>query len=180
MRNFKLALCVLSLGLVSGFTHAATQGTVEFNGKLINETCKIDDDSVDIVVQLPTLSTQTLTAAGDTGGSRLFDISVNSCPASITKVAAHFEAIGGSGSDASTGNLTNDAKASGDDVAATNVQIRLYNSDEKPLALGATGSAAAVDSTGKASMRYYGGYYATGKTTAGLVHAKARYTLSYP
>lgn len=181
MRNFKLTVCALALGMASSsFVHAAgevTQGTVEFNGKLITETCSIDTDSQAIVVTLPTLSTTTLAAAGATGGSKLFDINVSGCGTGLTKVAAHFEAIGGSGSDSTTGNLTNDY--SGSETAATNVQVRLYNSDEQPLALGDTGTAATIANQ-KATMRYYGGYYATGATTAGQVHAKAQYTLAYP
>jgi len=178
MRNFKMTVCALALGMVSAsFVQAATQGTVEFNGKLINETCVIDPGSENIVVTLPTLSVQTLDAAGATGGSTSFDINVTDCPAAITKVAAHFEAIGGTGTDATTGNLINDQTTD----AATNVQVRLYNSDETQLTLGQTGTAAVVDTTGQtATMRYYGGYYATGVTTAGNVHAKAQYTLAYP
>lgn len=181
MRNFKLTVCALALGMASSsFVNAAVgQGTVEFNGELTANTCTIDADSQNIVVTLPTLSTKTLAKAGDTGGSKLFDINVSECDAAVTKVTAHFEAIGGSGSDATTGNLTNDADAA---TAAKEVQIRLYDADESQLALGDTGKVpAAVDAnTHKASMRYYGGYYATGQTTAGKVHAKAQYTLAYP
>ncbi|KAB8313466.1 type 1 fimbrial protein [Erwinia endophytica] len=178
MRNFKMTVCALALGMVSAsFVQAATQGTVEFNGKLINDTCVIDPESENIVVTLPTLSVQTLAEAGATGGSTSFDIKVTDCPAAITQVAAHFEAIGGTGTDAATGNLINDETTD----PATNVQVRLYDTDEAPLALGNTGTASEVDTTSQtATMRYYGGYYATGTTTAGNVHAKAQYTLAYP
>lgn len=178
MRNLKVIVCALALGMTaSQAANAATQGTVTFNGELITETCTIDTDSENITVTLPTLSTTTLATAGATGGSKLFDINVSDCPTAITLVAAHFEAIGGSGTNSSTGNLTN--TYSGTDTAATNVEVRLYNSDEQPLALGSTGDTATV-SSGKASMRYYGGYYATGVTTAGKVYAQAQYTLAYP
>ena len=93
----------------------------------------------------------------------------------MTQVAAHFEAIGSSGVDSATGNLTN-TDASG----AKEVEVRLYNSDEKQLKLGESGNPFPVDADGKATLRYYGGYYATGATTAGKVNAKAQYTLVYP
>ncbi|WP_158780623.1 fimbrial protein [Pantoea sp. BAV 3049] len=189
MRNFKLTVCALALGMMasSSFVYAAgevTQGTVEFNGELINETCSIDADSQAIVVTLPTLSTTTLASPGATGGSKLFDINVSGCPtgtdAGITQVAAHFEAIGGTGTNATTGNLTNVYSGTTADPAAGNVEVRLYNSNEEPLALGQTGDAATISSTGTATMRYYGGYYATAATTAGKVNAKAQFTLAYP
>lgn len=175
MRNFKMVMGLLALGVASTGAQAVTQGTVEFKGKLIADTCQIDPASVNLVVTLPTLSVTTLNEAGATGGSKAFDINVIECSADIKKVGAHFEAIGGSGTDSQTGNLINDLTSTD---AAKNVQVRLYNSDETPMILGTTGNSAPVDAQ-KATMRYYGGYYATGKTTAGSVHAKAQYTLSY-
>ena len=174
MRNFKMVVGLLALGVASSCAQAATQGTVDFNGLLIAETCAIDPASENLVVTLPTLSVVTLAKDGATAGSKAFDINVINCDPAIKNVGAHFEAIGGSGSDSQTGNLINDAATD----AATNVQVRLYNSDEKPMPLGTTGVSAPVKD-GKATVRYYGGYYATGVTTAGKVHAKAQYTLSY-
>ncbi|MCX8958675.1 fimbrial protein [Erwinia psidii] len=186
MRNFKVVVCALTLGMTISAQAAneVTQGTVEFDGKLITETCSIDTDSQTIKVTLPTLSTQTLTAAGAVAGSKSIDINVSGCPtgtsAGITQVAAHFEAIGGSGVNSSTGNLTN--AYTGSETKAGNVEVRLFDADGvTQLTLGETGTAFDIDnSTGKASMRYYGAYYATDTTTAGKVYAKAQYTLAYP
>ncbi|CAH6321032.1 fimbrial protein [Pantoea agglomerans] len=179
MRKLKLSVCAVAMTIASGSAMAVGQGTVTFNGQLIAETCTIANDSIDVQVTLPTVSVQTLAAAGATAGSKGFDLNVIDCPAGITQVAAHFEAIGSSGVDSTTGNLTNQYTGTTDDPAATAVQVRLYNSDEQPLKLGETGAAAAVTS-GSATMRYYGGYYATAKTGAGKVNAKAAYTLAYP
>ncbi|MEE4411151.1 MULTISPECIES: fimbrial protein [unclassified Serratia (in: enterobacteria)] len=180
MHKLTLTLCAMALAAASTSALAAdevTQGTVTFNGELTASTCSIVSDSVDRQVQLPKVAIQTLSAAGTSAGSKGFDLNVEKCPAGITKVAAHFEAIGSSGVDSATGNLTNQYQGAG--TKATNVQVRLYNSDEQQLKLGDTGAAATVTG-GKATMRYYGGYYATEKTTAGLVYAQARYTLVYP
>jgi major type 1 subunit fimbrin (pilin) len=180
MRNLKMTLCAMALAAASTSALAAdeTQGTVTFNGELIAETCTIASDSVDRQVQLPTVSIQTLNAAGTAAGSKGFDLNVENCPTGITQVAAHFEAVGSSGVDSATGNLTN--QYTGAETSATNVQVRLYNSDEQQLKVGETGEAAAVATDGTATMRYYGGYYATAATTAGMVYAQARYTLAYP
>lgn len=180
MHKLTLTLCAMALAAASTSALAAdevTQGTVTFNGELIAETCSIASDSVDREVQLPKVSIQTLNAAGTNAGSKGFDLNVENCPEGITQVAAHFEAIGSTGVDSSTGNLTNQYQGAG--TKATNVQVRLYNSDGQQLKLGETGAAADV-TDGKATMRYYGGYYATAATTAGLVYGQARYTLAYP
>jgi major type 1 subunit fimbrin (pilin) len=179
MQKFKMTLCALMLTTASASALAAneTQGTVTFNGRLYAETCSIASDSVDRKVELPKVSVQTLKASGDKAGSKGFDLNVENCPAGISQVAAHFEAIGSSGVNSATGNLTN--KYQGAEQKATEVEVRLYNSDEQPLKLGETGAPAAVKD-GKATMRYYGGYYATGQTTPGMVYAQAQYTLAYP
>ncbi|MBK4726008.1 fimbrial protein [Pantoea agglomerans] len=185
MEKMKFLATALALSLTASYSYAADlgvgQGKVTFNGKLIAETCQLEDGMDNIMVTLPTLSTQTLAVAGATGGSKVFEIKVKDCGKSIKKVAAHFEAIGSTGVDPKTGNLENKAVTVGEDKPATGVQIRLYNSDaeQNQLLLGDTGESFTVE-TGKATMRYYGGYYATAQTTAGLVTATAMYTLSYP
>ncbi len=187
MRRLKMKLCVAALATLSAAAMAADdelapgQGTVTFNGKLISDTCTIASDSKDIQVTLPTLSIQTLKSAGITAGSKVFNVNVENCPKEITKVAAHFEAIGSSGVDSATGNLTNQYPDGGTaDPKAGNVEVILYDSNEKHLKLGDTGSGVKPGADGKATMTYYGGYYATDVTTAGKVLAKARYTLAYP
>lgn len=183
MRKIKLALYVLALSTSSACVMAddkptpVTQGTVTFNGKLISETCSIASDSKALIITLPTISTQSLNAPGAAAGSKGFDINVEQCPEAIKKVAAHFEGIGSSGSDTTTGNLTNGFPT--ETERADKVQVRLYDSNEKQLKLGDTGSPYAV-TDGKATLRYFGGYYATGATTAGNFQAKVMYTLAYP
>ncbi|MFJ3458563.1 fimbrial protein [Scandinavium goeteborgense] len=190
MSKFKVAMCALAISLASGYVQAAepvppapvaadTQGVVTFTGKLIAETCIVDDTSKDIQVTLPTLSTTSLAAAGDEGGSSTFTINVKSCPAEITKVAAHFEAIDATKFNAVTGNLINqDLEADG---GATNVEVRLFEADGTVIPVGSTGSSFAVDATdGTAALTYVGAYYATAATTAGTVKAQVQYTLAYP
>ncbi|MGE9551474.1 fimbrial protein [Erwinia amylovora] len=178
MYKFNCIAGVVALGVVAGHAMAATpagQGTVTFNGTLTANTCVIDGD-VDQTVTLPTLSVKTLATAGNEAGSKNFDIKVKECDAS--KVATHFEAIGSSGVDATTGNLTNSLTG---DEAATKVEIRLYNPDGTQIRAGDTGKEYTVDSTAKtATMTYVGGYYATGQSTAGNVAAKIVYTIAYP
>lgn len=143
MQKTKLSACVLAL-LATSFTFSAAaadelqtgQGLVTFNGELVGETCTIENDN--LIVTLPTVSTQSMTTAGIQTGVKNFDIKVKDCPTSFTQVAAHFEPIGSSGIDSSTWNLLNDYEATDGNEAATNVEVRLFNSDFSQLRPGDT------------------------------------------
>ncbi|AXK61798.1 MULTISPECIES: fimbrial protein [Burkholderia] len=148
-------------------------GKVTFNGKLIQETCKINAGDEDKVVTLPQISTQSLTAAGQTAGSTMFDISVSECPAGLNLVAAHFETAH---MDPDTRNATNQAPTA---TAAGLVQVQLLDRDgTTPILLGSSGAPVAI-SGGAAKMSYGGQYFATGQTTPGDVMAVVNYTLAY-
>ncbi|PJE87728.1 fimbrial protein [Yersinia mollaretii] len=181
MRKVNLAVCALALSVASGAALAGTDGTVTFNGKLISETCKVEPGSKDVIVTLPTLSTQNLDKAGQEAGSTSFLINVIDCPKEITKVAAHFEAINSTGANPVTGNLTNSEKTD----PAGEVEVRLYDiADGKQIRVGDTGAKfdvvpGAGTDPGTATLSYAGGYYATEATTPGAVTAKVQYVLAY-
>ncbi|WP_444823369.1 fimbrial protein [Yersinia pseudotuberculosis] len=180
MRKLNLAVCAVALSVISATSYAATGGTVTFNGKLIAETCQVDTDSENITVTLPTLAIQSLAAAGDQDGSKDFEIKVLDCPATLTQVGAHFNAIDSSGVNPATGNLVNKAPTD----AAGNVEVRLYNVDDSTqISVGDTGNMVDIvrvgTAPGTATMMYAGGYYATDATTAGDVLAKVEYVLAY-
>jgi major type 1 subunit fimbrin (pilin) len=176
MRKIQYTLCALALAVSAG-ANAAYDGKVTFDGELIDDTCTIATDSVDIKVPLPKMQTSLLAAAGDSAGATTFKINVENCPTAITKVAAHFDANANSGWDPATGNLTNAAATD----PAKLVQVRLYNTDDNSqIAIGQAGHQFPVDTTtNKASMIYAGGYYATGKAEAGKVSAWVQYVVDY-
>lgn len=185
MQKNKVSISLLAL-FASSFALSASaadtlnpgQGMVTFDGELVGETCTIENDN--LIVTLPTVSTQSMQGAGGQSGIKNFDIKVKDCPASFKKVAAHFEPIGSSGINYSTWNLKNDYQdTTGSKDAAANVEVRLFNSDHTHLRPGDTGKEVDIVG-GQASMTYAGGYYATGVTTAGKVTAHVVYTLSYP
>jgi len=191
MNKFKFALCVIALGVASVNTYAADEpvltgdGTVTFTGKLTANTCQVDQDSKDRQVTLPTLSTQRLTTAGNYDGTTNFTLNVINCSADVKEIGAHFEALGSTGRNPATGNLTNsDVSATG----AKNVEVRLYDADGSQLVLGSSSKTISVtaaaegetESTGgTATLNYAGGYYATGQTSAGDVKAQVVYSLVY-
>ncbi|AJJ21331.1 frimbrial protein [Yersinia intermedia] len=181
MRKVNLAVCALALAVSSTTAFAATNGTVTFNGLLQDDTCQIETGTENVQVTLPTLATSSLANPGDEQGSKNFTISVVDCPAAVTKVSAHFNAINSDGVNATTGNLTNSATTGG----ATGAEVRLYNMDSSQIRVGDTGAAFNVtpgtgaDPKGTTTLSYAGGYYATKATTPGAVTAKVQYVLSY-
>lgn len=168
MKSKKLAMYVTILSMTgASWVNAADtlqegQGTVTFNGRLQNETCRVADDSKDIIVTLPILSTVSLSAAGEEAGTQGFTINVNNCPPAMSQVAAHFEAIDSSGVNSATGNLKNSADAA---TAASNVEIRLYDFDATHLRIGNSSAPQPVEAgTHTASLYYYARYYALAAT----------------
>ncbi|MFZ4835558.1 fimbrial protein [Rouxiella sp. Mn2063] len=191
MNKFKTAMCIIALGVVSSNTYAdmptdmGGDGTVTFTGKLTANTCQVDTESKDKKVTLPTLSTQKLTTAGNYAGTTSFQLQVINCSPDVTEIGAHFEALGSTGKDPATGNLIN---SDASDTGAKNVQVRLYDADNTQLALGTASKTVAITAApagapegtgGTATLNYAGGYYATGKTTAGDVKAQVVYSLVY-
>ncbi|SEQ76927.1 major type 1 subunit fimbrin (pilin) [Rosenbergiella nectarea] len=182
MSKYKVLLCTALLFPLSQLAHAADptkltdqQGIITFTGALTGETCEIVGDR-NFNVLLPKLSISTLKESGSEAGSKEFIISVKNCSSTLKNIGVHFEAVGGSDKDSVTGNLKN--SLAGATNAASNVQVRLYQ-EQKQIRLGDTSTAVALVNNA-ADMRFAGGYYSTGQATAGLIEAKAIYTIAYP
>ena len=189
MKKIKLALLVAG-SLVAGASTSAFaegQGTVTFDGELIEETCKIGGKSPDQTVTLPKVSVKTLAASGDEGGYMPFTIKVDCSGTDATnligkKVAIHFEPVGKTTDwDPKTGNLMNKLAATG---GAENVQVKIYNTNDGKRVhnkIGDTGASVDITAANKViDFTYVGGYYATAQTTVGKVAATVMYTLVYP
>ncbi|MGV3346075.1 fimbrial protein [Enterobacteriaceae bacterium LUAb1] len=183
----KTTLCLALLGMMSSASVMAEDvvnkdGTVTFTGKLIEQTCVLEDGFDNITVELPTVSTKKLAELGQQVGSTTFLIKVKECPTEIKKVGAHFEAIANSGFNPETGNLKNGTAPGGTRAAsAKNVEVRLYNTtDNKQIIVGDSKSAFFdVKADGTATMSYAGGYYATGQSEAGEVYAQSQFVMKY-
>ncbi|MCG9493364.1 type 1 fimbrial protein [Acinetobacter pittii] len=173
----KLAL-IAALSVVGIVNAQAADGTITINGLVTDKTCDITTPAgKDFTVTLPTVSKQTLAAAGDVAGRTPFQINLANC--SEGKVAAYFEP--GSTVDFNTGRLNN---TQGD---AGNVQVQLLGDNNNfipVLAAGANGAQANsqwvdVADGATADLNYYAEYYATGASTAGTVGTSVQYTIIY-
>ncbi|MGU3414495.1 fimbrial protein [Enterobacteriaceae bacterium C23F] len=184
MRKYTTAISALALVVSSAFAASAfaVDGTITINGKITDTTCTIsvDGGSNDATVTLPTVSSSTLTAAGQTAGATPFNISLSNCSGtSLNTASTYFEP--GAYVDSTTGRLNIDSTAAD---AATNVQVELLNADRNAIVAGASVANGQNDvpvdiSGGNGTLNYYAQYYATGASTAGSVTTQVDYTMTY-
>lgn len=180
MKRKALAIALLVSAAGAQFANAA-DGTINFNGELVSQTCTIAVNGVVspavATVTLPTISTGRLTAAGQTEGRTGFNIQLSNCVGTATTAAAFFNA--GSTVDPVSGNLKNMTGS------ATNVQLQLVD-QQGGLAIKAGNTNQitqttrnTIDGTGAANMPYAVQYFATGAAGAGTVVSSVTYNVDY-
>lgn len=178
MKKLFLTTLVLATSVTAFAVDNSKDGTVNFNGKLVENTCQVDSASKDLTVQLPTLPTRLLNAANTTAGLTLFQIQLNGC-AENTKARAYFVPTPDK-VNLQSGRLVNTAERPKSD----NVEVELLDSDSKRV-INATGNGGHQGSTlqtitnSNNKLNYYARYYATGTTTAGNVKASVDYYVEY-
>ncbi|WP_322015171.1 fimbrial protein [Paraburkholderia sp. J12] len=150
--------------------------TIHFTGTYIADTCTVVS-SPDMTVTLPTISTQSLTTAGMTAGATVFTVSMQ-CDSDVTGALVYFES--GSTTDPATGYLV--PQAVGGTTSATNVEVMLENGDGSPIKVGDrnTMKVIPVTSTGPTPANFIAKYYATGRTTPGMVNTYVTYVIQMP
>ncbi|MNK19281.1 Major fimbrial subunit precursor [compost metagenome] len=182
MKKTFIAAVIASVSSIAtlGVAHAE-DGTIDFTGEIVTNTCTIGGAGKNFSVALPPVSTTSLAAGGQTAGTTGFAIELINCDPKSGQVTAFFEAD--SGVDMNSGRLNNLTlpPAGG----AANVQVELLNEKFGSIKIGAPVNLqnlvyADIDTvTGGAKLQYFARYYATALAEAGDVDAKARYTLTY-
>lgn len=188
MKKLTLAASlVLGFGLVANAN--AVDGSVTFNGKVVNQTCTVITGKQNQTVTLPTVQLSSLNATGTTAGETPFTISLTNCntkkTSGVTQVKAFF-LPNATDVDENTHNLINKANGS----AANNVQIQLLNKNLTVIKVGENVTdqnvnGTDIDDTGKndgtvtAELKYFARYYATNAVTAGEVTSKVEYNIVY-
>lgn len=177
------ALIVAGAAMGAQFAHAS-DGTVNFVGKVNDQTCTPTAASKDLTVTLPTVSKSSLVNPGDTTGVTPFTINLTGCNAAAGNVRAYFEP--GPTVNMADGNLTNTKVAGG----ATNVEIALLNptasltGTTRNILVNADATAQVsayqpIQADGTAALPYAAQYYATGVSTPGDVTSSVTYSISY-
>lgn len=163
----------------------AYDGTVTFEGEILSDgTCKIDTDSQNRTVTLPTVGKANLSLAGQTAAPVPFSITLKECNAAdAQKANLLFSVSGATRGQIYLSNVTGKGKA-------TNVGIQIVKADGTNTPIKVDGNEANSDKaadTGKEQNRtviqprfdYFAHYYATGAATAGDVEATATFQVQY-
>ncbi|TKC89800.1 type 1 fimbrial protein [Trinickia terrae] len=173
-----LCLVAGAVVLFGSSAQAATSPSVQINftGNYVAASCTVAGDANQLVT-LPTISTQSLNAAGQTAGSTMFTIPVK-CDSGVPYVRVYFES--GATTAATTGNL-NLTSVSGK-VSAGGVQVQLQNVDGTLIKVGdrSTMKIVTVNTTDSMPISFIARYYATGASTAGVVQTYVTYVLEMP
>lgn len=188
MKKLTLAASlVLGFGLVANAN--AVDGSVTFNGKVVNQTCTVITGKKDQTVKLPTVQSSSLATPKSTAGETPFTISLTGCNTKNTSGISQVKAFflpNATNVNETTHNLINIATNS----PATNVQVQLLNKDLSVIKVGenitdqnVTGTdindAGKTDGTVTAELKYFARYYATSAAGTGDVNSKVEYNIVY-
>lgn len=188
MKKLTLAASlVLGFGLVANAN--AVDGSVTFNGKVVNQTCTVIAGKKDQMVTLPTVQSSSLATPKSTAGETPFTISLTGCKTKATSNTSKVKAFflpNANNVDENTHNLINIETNS----PATNVQVQLLNKDLSVIKVGENVTdqnvkGTDIDDTNKtdgavtAELKYFARYYATTQAGAGNVNSKVEYNIVY-
>lgn len=170
MKNSLIAAAVLSVALSS--TAFASDGKVNFTGKITDTACVVDTDSLNQTVNLGSVSTTSLADAGATSGAKKFTLVLSSCPEAVTSATVRFDGIEVPG----TNSLL--ALTAGADTAK-DVGIQISDAKNNVINLFQDSAAYAL-TTGVNKLDFTARYYAISKNvTAGDANAVTEFTIIY-
>ncbi|WP_354692725.1 fimbrial protein [Phytobacter sp. RSE-02] len=192
MKKLLLVASVTAAISLVNTASAATNGTVNFSGKLTDQTCQVtlnDGSSASGTVTLPTVIKEKLVTTWDTAGKTPFTLKLTGCKASTTSfgVTAYFP--GNSYSIDNSGTLLN--QETGPTAAEyVNLQIlQKVGSTETALQIGkpitdahykfTTVAANATSATMNYAVQYINSYEAGAIVKPGKVKGIAVYELAY-
>ncbi|HHF3424112.1 TPA: fimbrial protein [Haemophilus influenzae] len=179
LHRLALLACIVALPAY------AYDGKVTFQGEILSDgTCKIETDSKNRTVTLPTVGKANLRIAGQTAAPVPFSITLKECHAAdAQKANLLFSVSGATRGQIYLSNATGKGKA-------TNVGIQIVKADGTGTPINVDGSQANSEKdpdTGKEQngtviqprFDYFAHYYATGAATAGDVEATAIFQVQY-
>lgn len=155
----------------------AGEGTLNFGGRLVSQTCTIavnNSTSVAPLVQLPRVSRKGMSVEGETKGGTRFTFKFSECSSSlVTKARVYFQ----SGSSVSeSGTLENKLTSH----AATGVALQLYDASMNPIRVGDPSQLNQTAMPLADLMEYYVRYIAESDAIgSGPFQTSVTYSISY-
>lgn len=183
LHRLALLACVALLDCIVALPAYAADGKVTFEGEILSDgTCKIETDSQNRTVTLPTVGKANLSSAGQTATPVPFSITLKDCKIDDA-IKANLLFSGAATGKPYLPNATDSGKA-------TNVGIQIVRADGTGTPIIVDGSQANSEKapdTGKEQnstviqprFDYFARYYATGAATAGDVEATATFQVQY-
>ncbi len=157
------------LPAASAATAPTNTGTIQFNGKVLADTCTVSINGSGTTVTLTPVMATSLATAGATAGATPFTLDLTNCDTNAAQATLSFA----SGShNATDGNLTNTGTAG-------NVEVELLSGSTPINVTTANGGPVVQLSNGAGSTSMTAEYYATGAATPGLVSTSASVTFTY-
>ncbi|MEG5551153.1 fimbrial protein [Enterobacter wuhouensis] len=172
MKKITLSALFLAMGAVTATGYAA-DGTINFTGSVIDETCTVDSGSQNLNVDLGKVSKSSLTgAAGKKAASSSFTLSLSKCPETVTTAKVKFDGT----SDSVNQSLL---ALNTDTGAASGVGIEIADSTGNPIALHSASPDIKL-AGGSNTMNFIARYVSTGTTvTAGAANGTSQFTINY-
>ncbi len=196
----KTILALLALGVfgansafgaaVSTTHQDKTHAKVEVTGEVVTQTCAIAANEKNKMVKLDTVGTNSLQKAGDIAAQKLITLHLENC-ATSNGIHEHATAQQASQNKVTvTFNHTDNVdvqnhftlKNKAPTDAAENVNIQLADINGNGIKIGqseADSKLRSKDINPTPNIEFLARYYATGKSTAGLVKAEAELDLAY-
>lgn len=172
LRNV-LALTILGSVALSA---SAADGTINFNGTIIDSACTVNTNSALQAVNLGNVHRTAFKAAGDVAAATRFDIVLENCPDTVTSASIKFDGMG----HAANGNIL--ALNSGQ--TAQGVGVALFEADGvTAIPLSTQSAQMALDNTGDTNhnvLTFVAKYQATqAAVNAGTANATSDFTIIY-
>lgn len=183
LHRLALLACVALLDCIVALPAYAYDGKVTFQGEILSDgTCKIETDSKNRTVTLPTVGKANLSHPGQTAAPVPFSITLKECKIADA-IKANLLFSGAAQGQSYLSNKTGSGKAN-------NVGIQIVKADGTGTPIKVDGSQANSEKapdTGKEQngtviqprFDYFAHYYATGAATAGDVEATATFQVQY-
>lgn len=171
--NKQLNALVFAMAIGGAATAQAADGTIQFNGTIIDAACTVSPSSANQTVVLGQVSDKAFSAVGDTAAPTGFQIDLASCPASVSTASVKFDGTPYQG-DNSALELTSVAGA------ATGVGIQIRDADNSVLPLYTESQGVTLSQTGTNTLKFSAAYVAKAATvTAGPADATATFSVIY-
>jgi major type 1 subunit fimbrin (pilin) len=162
-----------ALAFVPAAGAATNTGTIQINGKVLQDTCTVTVNGSGNTVTLTPVMASSLASSGAVAGATPFTLNLSNCDKNATQAQLSFTS---GANNATDGNLTNTGSAG-------NVEVQLLAGGTSGSAINVKSNAnapAVALSSGTGSTNLAAQYYATGAgATPGLVSTSASVTFTY-